>query len=60
MPGFVILTGSALGITILIFMYIIFRALIPIEKNYLIDKFGDEYINYKSKVWSVFPKLCGK
>jgi protein-S-isoprenylcysteine O-methyltransferase Ste14 len=59
-PGFVILTGSALGITIPVFMYIIFRALIPIEENYLIDKFGDEYIEYKSTVWAVFPKLWGK
>jgi len=56
-PGIVILRGSILGITIPIFMYIIFRALIPIEEKYLIEKFGDEYFEYKSKVWAVFPKL---
>ena len=59
-PGIVILRGSTLGITIPIFMYIIFRALIPIEEKYLIDKFGNEYIEYKSKVWAIFPKLWGR
>jgi protein-S-isoprenylcysteine O-methyltransferase Ste14 len=59
-PGIVILRGSILGITIPIFMYLIFRALIPAEEKYLIDKFGDEYIEYKSRVWAVFPKLWGK
>ena len=59
-PGIVILRGSILGITIPIFMYIIFRKLIPIEEEYLIDTFGNEYIEYKSRVWAVFPKLWGK
>ena len=59
-PGFVIFRGSILGISIPIFMYIIFRALIPVEENYLLDKFGDEYREYQSKVWAVFPKLWGK
>jgi len=59
-PGIVILRGSTLGITIPIFMYIIFRTLIHIEEQYLIDTFGNEYIEYKSKVWAVFPKLWGK
>ena len=56
-PGFVIFRGSILGITIPIFMYIIFRALIPVEEKYLLDKFGDEYLEYQSKVGAVFPKL---
>lgn len=60
MPGFVIFSGSILGITIPIFMYIIFRTLIPVEEKYLLDKFGDEYREYQSKVWAVFPKLRGK
>ena len=59
-PGIVILRGSTLGITIPIFMYLIFRILIPIEEKYLIDLFGDEYIEYKSRIWAVFPKLWGK
>ena len=59
-PGIVILRGSTLGITIPLFMYIIFRVMIRGEENYLIDTFGDEYIEYKSKVWAVFPKLWGK
>ena len=59
-PGIVIVRGSMLGITIPLFMYIIFRALIHSEEQYLIDTFGDEYIEYKSKVWAVFPKLWRK
>jgi len=59
-PGIVILRGSLLGITIPIFMYFIFRALIPAEEKYLMDKFGDEYREYKAKVWAVFPKLWGE
>jgi protein-S-isoprenylcysteine O-methyltransferase Ste14 len=56
-PGIVILRGSLLGITIPIFLYIIFRTLIPVEEKYLLDKFGDEYLEYQSNVWPVFPKL---
>ena len=59
-PGSVILRGSMLGITIPIFMYIVFRVLIHSEEKYLIDTFGNEYIEYKSKVWAIFPKLWGK
>lgn len=59
-PGVVILSGSILGITIPIFMYIIFRVLIPVEEKYLLDKFGDEFLHYKAKVWAVFPKLWVK
>ena len=56
-PGIVILRDSILGITIPIFMCFIFRVLIPDEEKYWIDKFGDQYIEYSSKVWAFFPKL---
>jgi len=31
-----------------------------IEEKYLLDKFGDEYLEYQSKVGTVFPKLWRK
>ena len=59
-PGIVILRGSVLGLAVPVFMYIIFRVLIPREEKYLMNKFGDEYAEYQSKVWAVIPKLWGK
>ncbi|MFH1588962.1 MAG: isoprenylcysteine carboxylmethyltransferase family protein [archaeon] len=56
-PGIVIIIGSYIGITVPIFMYIVFKILIPKEEKYLEKKFGDEYIEYKKKVGEIFPKL---
>jgi protein-S-isoprenylcysteine O-methyltransferase Ste14 len=59
-PGIVLIRGSVLGLTVPLFMYLIFRVLIPAEERYLLNQFGDEYIAYKSKVGAVFPKLWGR
>ena len=56
-PGIVIMRGSVLGISIPLFMYVIFRMLIVHEERYLEMKFGDSYLNYKRQVGAVFPKL---
>jgi len=56
-PGIVVMAGSVMGITIPVFMYVVFRALIPEEERYLAGKFGDEYAEYQASVWAVFPKL---
>jgi protein-S-isoprenylcysteine O-methyltransferase Ste14 len=59
-PGIVIISGSLLGISIPIFMYAIFKILIPKEEAYLEKKFGEEYLEYKKKVNALFPTIWRK
>jgi protein-S-isoprenylcysteine O-methyltransferase Ste14 len=59
-PGIVIIRGSLLGISIPIFMYAIFKILIPKEDEYLEKKFGEEYLEYKKKVNALFPTIWRK
>ena len=56
-PGIVLIKGSLLGLTIPVFMYLVFKIMISEEEEYLEKKFGTEYIEYKKKVNAVFPKL---
>ena len=56
-PGIILIFNSLLGLTVPIFMYVIFRILIREEEVYLEEKFGEEYFEYKRKVGSIFPKL---
>lgn len=56
-PGIVMLINSLIGWTIPIFMYVVFRILIVEEDEYLEEKFGEEFFNYKKRVGAIFPKL---
>lgn len=56
-PGIVLIKGSLLGLTIPVFMYLVFKIMIVEEEKYLEKKFGKEYIEYKKKVNAIFPKL---
>lgn len=56
-PGVVLVLNSLLGLTVPFFMYVVFSVLIKEEEEYLEDKFGEEYLEYKRKVGSVFPKF---
>jgi protein-S-isoprenylcysteine O-methyltransferase Ste14 len=56
-PGIVFIINSLLGLTVPFFMYFVFRILIGKEEKYLEEKFGDEYLDYRKRVGSVFPKL---
>jgi protein-S-isoprenylcysteine O-methyltransferase Ste14 len=60
MPGIVIVTGSILGISIPVFMYIVFRIFIGEEEEYLRKKFGDNYLKYEKEVYSVLPRKWKK
>lgn len=59
-PGIIIMTKNLLFFTIPFFMYIIFRILITKEEQNLEKLFGEEYLNYKSSVGLLFPKLFKK
>lgn len=56
-PGVVFIINSLIGLTIPVFMYLVFRVLIVEEERYLEEKFGKEYEEYKRRVGSIFPKL---
>lgn len=56
-PGIVLALRSLPGLTIPIFMYLIFRALIGAEENYLRAAFGEQYETYHRRVGAVFPRL---
>jgi protein-S-isoprenylcysteine O-methyltransferase Ste14 len=56
-PGVVLMLNSLLGLTVPFFMYVVFSALIKEEEEYLEEKFGDEYFEYKRKVGSIFPRF---
>jgi len=56
-PGIVLIFNFLLGLTVPIFMYVVFKVLIKEEEEYLEKKFGEEYFEYKSEVGSIFPKF---
>lgn len=56
-PGIVVALRSLPGLTIPIFMYVVFRALIGAEENYLRAEFGEQYDTYHRRVGAVFPRL---
>ena len=56
-PGVVLITGCVLGILVPIFMYVLFKILIVEEDRYLEHKFGEEFLEYRNRVGSVFPRL---
>ena len=56
-PGMVLLINSLIGLTIPIFMYVVFKILIVNEDKYLEDKFGEEFFEYKKRIGEIFPKF---
>ena len=57
MPGIVLLLNSLIGLSIPVFMYVLFKVLIVKEDKYLEERFGEEFIDYKNRVGEIFPKL---
>jgi protein-S-isoprenylcysteine O-methyltransferase Ste14 len=56
-PGLILITGMLLLTIAPFLMYWLFKALIGREEACLELTFGKEYLDYKSKVNSVVPKL---
>ena len=56
-PGMVIISGYLPGLTVPLFMYIIFKILIRKEERYLEERFGEDYRKYKERVGLLFPKF---
>jgi protein-S-isoprenylcysteine O-methyltransferase Ste14 len=54
-PGVALWFRSWIILTVPLVAYIIFKLLIPKEEKYLEEKFGKEYLDYKSKVNAVIP-----
>jgi len=56
-PGVVLTLNSLIGLTVPIFMYLVFKIFIVEEDKYLEDKFGEEFLKYKKRVGEIFPKF---
>jgi len=56
-PGIVLYWGAFLGLTIPFVAYLVFKKFIPVEEDYLLALFGNQYRRYKYKVNAVFPKF---
>ena len=56
-PGFILITGMLLVTIAPFLMYSLLKALIGREEAHLEVTFGKEYLDYKSDVNSVIPKL---
>jgi len=57
LPGILVLLNSWLLLLILPIYYLLVRIFIREEEEYLINKFGDNYIHYKEKVNAFFPNF---
>lgn len=56
-PGLILITRMLLLTIASFLMYLLLKALVGREEAYMELTFGKEYLDYKSKVNSVIPKL---
>lgn len=57
-PGVICLLDSWLLFTIPVVLYLTFKILIKQEEAYLLEKFGNQFIDYKDKVGLLVPMFC--
>ena len=60
LPGMALLFGSWLMLTVPAVLYIAFRVLIRKEEVHLEQTFGEAYLDYKRRVYAIFPTLFKK
>lgn len=56
-PGIIFIFNVLIGFFIPPLMYAVFKTFIVEEERYLEEKFGREFMEYKQKVGSIFPKF---
>lgn len=56
-PGIICLFNSWLLFIIPVIFYLLFIIYIRLEEIYCLEKYGEDYILYKEKVYAIFPKL---
>jgi protein-S-isoprenylcysteine O-methyltransferase Ste14 len=55
-PGIVLMTRSLIGFALPFVFYFFFRRYIPYEEEYLEERFGKRYLEYKKRTGRIFPK----
>lgn len=56
-PGAVIWWGCSIGLTVPVVSYLAFRRYIGEEDEYLFDKFGAEFDDYRHNTNAIFPRI---
>lgn len=54
-PGAVLLSREVICLTIPLFMYLVFRALIQHEERYLAERFGERYREWRRRTGAILP-----
>ncbi|MBN1151522.1 isoprenylcysteine carboxylmethyltransferase family protein [candidate division WOR-3 bacterium] len=54
-PGIALTVNSLLALTAPFFMYVILIFLVRKEEAYLVDRFGEEYFNYRKRIPCILP-----
>jgi len=54
-PGIVLLSNNWISLSTPVFMYVILRLLVRKEEEYLEERFGADYLKYKSSVPCILP-----
>jgi protein-S-isoprenylcysteine O-methyltransferase Ste14 len=57
LPGIILIFNSWLLLTIPCFMYVMFKVFINREESLMEKEFGEEYVKYKNKTSTIFPKF---
>jgi len=57
-PGVALVCGSWLMLTASVVMYVLVQMRVAREEKYLEERFGREYLDYRARTGSIFPRFC--